>query len=442
MIDIQSLTEKSARQWFIFAEDRHFGPYAENYLVVLLKRGALGRDAYLWSAGLADWKPILEVEDFFIYHDFLSEKSNSDILNPEPQRSASMPVVDFNFNTDLRFAETLSAIHERAKAKEKPKTKIIIASIVLAGVAILAAVLLTIEPNWKSQLRSHGADEATIAQIAKAMSSSEPKVAFATSSDDAKSPVLFLGSNLPNQRKINLKIKGQPATLVGRLWVSFEADIQLQNGLGWTMPIRNQDGSYLPTGRYDAQFSCSNCTDLEKKALPIGAQFFIGNEGDQYRSELTLYHEKLKQKAADEIVELDEIANTLDDQITEFKLFLQRRLSKPKARAAQWALFQSEWGEMQKQFENFFSVFDPKNMKSEFVLSKTYTRLRAVNSLLVQALKEEAKVYGARTVSETRETERLLGLAQSLNASTRSHMIEIHRKVESSEPFPGPRDLE
>lgn len=446
MIDIQSLTEKSARQWFVFSEDRHFGPYAENYLAVLLKRGAIGREAYLWSAGIEDWKPILQIEDFIIYHDFLSEKSNPEILNPEPQRSSVTPAIDFNFSTDLRFAETLAAIHERAQAKSKleskPKTKFIIAGLIAATVAIIAAAVLTIEPNWKSQVRAHGADENAVSQLALAMKASEPRLALATSSDDPKSPVLFLGSSFQDQRKITLKITGQPDTLVGRLWVAFEADITIQNGLGWTMPIRNQDGSYMPTGRYTVEFSCANCTQQEQQALANKPQFFIGTEGAQYQSALTLYHEKLKQKAADEIVELDEIANTLDDQINEFRLFMQRRLSKPKARAAQWALFRDEWGQMQKQFENFFTVFNPKNMKSEFVLSKVYTRLRAVNSLLVQALAQEAKANGAAGTYEPRETERLLGLAQSLNASTRSHMIEIHRKVESSQPFPTAHDLD
>jgi uncharacterized protein (TIGR00266 family) len=54
----------SETQWYVAIQGRQEGPYPENEVVQRIRTGAIGRDAHVFSAGMANWTPVAAVGAF------------------------------------------------------------------------------------------------------------------------------------------------------------------------------------------------------------------------------------------------------------------------------------------------------------------------------------------------------------------------------------------
>lgn len=52
--------------WFVFRDQRHFGPFTTNSVLIFLRRGFISKKHYVWKAGQTAWQPIGTLEVFNI----------------------------------------------------------------------------------------------------------------------------------------------------------------------------------------------------------------------------------------------------------------------------------------------------------------------------------------------------------------------------------------
>lgn len=52
------------KKWFVYIEDHHEGPYSVLEVRDKITQSTLSSDQYVWTEGMQDWKPMLEIEDF------------------------------------------------------------------------------------------------------------------------------------------------------------------------------------------------------------------------------------------------------------------------------------------------------------------------------------------------------------------------------------------
>ncbi|MCO5114249.1 MAG: DUF4339 domain-containing protein [Bdellovibrionaceae bacterium] len=53
-----------ADSWFVFREQKHFGPFTTNSVLIFLRRGFLSKDHHVWQQGQSTWSKIADMEVF------------------------------------------------------------------------------------------------------------------------------------------------------------------------------------------------------------------------------------------------------------------------------------------------------------------------------------------------------------------------------------------
>lgn len=53
-----------ADSWYVFREQKHFGPFTTNSVLIFLKRGFISKDHYVWQEGRSTWTKIADVDTF------------------------------------------------------------------------------------------------------------------------------------------------------------------------------------------------------------------------------------------------------------------------------------------------------------------------------------------------------------------------------------------
>lgn len=53
-----------ADSWFVFREQKHFGPFTTNSVLIFLKRGFISKEHHVWQQGQSAWSKIADIEAF------------------------------------------------------------------------------------------------------------------------------------------------------------------------------------------------------------------------------------------------------------------------------------------------------------------------------------------------------------------------------------------
>ena len=61
----EKMNTELQKKWFVYLSDHHEGPFDAEELSMKKKNGLINQQSYVWSEGMADWKPMIEVGELF-----------------------------------------------------------------------------------------------------------------------------------------------------------------------------------------------------------------------------------------------------------------------------------------------------------------------------------------------------------------------------------------
>jgi hypothetical protein len=256
-----------------------------------------------------------------------------------------------------------------------------------------------------------------------ALSSGSPqgvRVALALSESDAGGEKLYIASHLPNGTVFKVYVVGVSGTLVNTLSFSTQVDVTLVHRLG-VANLRSGGQKIFPRGEYRFYVTAPNqSTDVNSLVVEVQGQtqgqpqgivaslgeisenlpgnlkiltyktYFLGGKKDAiYASDLRKYHEELRVKVGQEIVELTQYLGTLESQfsatIAKFKSLKVGKIN-PKQRQ-KWSIYHTEWMKLQEQFNQVFVTWTPQFIRDRYHFESLYQLTR-------QAGEEVNKVHG------------------------------------------------
>ncbi len=214
-----------------------------------------------------------------------------------------------------------------------------------------------------------------------------PQIALALSRGDLISPTFYMASNLPDGVVFDVYLEGIPESLLGQLSASAKTQISLNKRFGKSAAVQIlQNGKGLPRGEYTLYVVDPGTQPAGAKAelakmpamqplLPTTGvprsvrivatkSYFLGGFKDAtYTQRLQEFHQKITLKAQAELVELKQIAGTFEARLNETsQKFSKLKKSKKLAPAQKksWETFESQWKEMNEQFDRIFSKLGSK----------------------------------------------------------------------------------
>lgn len=99
-----------ADSWYVFREQKHFGPFTTNSVLIFLKRGFISKDHYVWQEGRSTWTKIADVDTFNV---FIAEEA----LRMSDDEFVSISGIKREHLTDFYKQHQLQAHSEQAKAR-------------------------------------------------------------------------------------------------------------------------------------------------------------------------------------------------------------------------------------------------------------------------------------------------------------------------------------
>ena len=392
------------KKWFVYISDHHEGPFNAVELSQKQKAGSVSSQSYIWTEGMADWKPLFEVSE--LAHDL---KKIESINNTSPANEKS-----------------LDSKTKTSSIKSKPALKIaVITGSLLVSIILILAVLsrsnsedihALIRPTLNkiidrapmmsplfhlipntSELKSEVRKELEEAMLGSP--STSVKISVALSQNDPNRPSLFLATNLPDHTKFDVYLIGISETLLNRLQYRSQLLINTLRGVGKSEVLLSDDGQPLSKGEYqiwvtEAQDQDEALKDLLSKfppnrpagtlpaPLPNSAKFvltktvFIGGARDDgYLTRLKAFHEKIKQNSEKELVELRQYTDTLTLQYQTLTGEFDKILKSKKPTESQkntWNKTSKQWLEINAQLEQTIQTWSKETLQNEFFYGSAY----------------------------------------------------------------------
>lgn len=443
MSDLES--RNSSREWFIFAGDKHAGPVNEERVVTLIREGVVGRDAFLWHAEIQDWQAVEEFHEFGLYRDFLVEQSaDPGILSREVSRARERVVQARAFTEETSQSPAkpslLTTIASRLGAAEPEAEKTLVAVSTadtvlepqrqtltrnargrylwpLLAAVVLASVWAFQPPTWRRLLEGQGLSQMDVEALGSQVRADLEKGAslgVILVRAEGGEPPIFIGTNLPDDSVFKIKIDGVRGAIPDRLALSLENTISVRNGVGWTLPMRDEHGERLPKGMYRIEVTAASG---EPRWI---SDIFIGTDDVTHQSAVRLFEEQLRPRTQQESAEIEQMAGTLEGQ---WELLNDHFAIKG---AGHWSRLRREWVPMQNQIARYFDRIDPRTAKFNFVLGTLYVQLKATNALL-------ESVFQSGPESNP-DVEARLKRARLLIDSTRARLELVRRELTQTRP--------
>lgn len=234
--------------------------------------------------------------------------------------------------------------------------------------------------NLKKAARKHSAGD-------------PPQVAIAVSKLNPTTPIFHIASNLPEGTELRIDIKGIPETLLNS--ISFKNTIfaTINKRIATSSPLKTMDGTAIPRGEYKITVSTSTSQGIANsrptnftetslsdelpknfKILIQKTVFLGGNRDVNYTERLKEFHDKLKAKANNEIIEIKQFSATLESQlnstVTKFNLLKRGKIT-PKQKK-EWDKFSTEWSKMDNSLNEIFSKWDRETIQNLFYYGVLY----------------------------------------------------------------------
>ncbi|MGZ3707521.1 MAG: DUF4339 domain-containing protein [Bdellovibrionota bacterium] len=239
-----------------------------------------------------------------------------------------------------------------------------------------------------------------------------PKVALALSRGDLGSPSFYIASNLPDMTMFDVYVEGVSESLLNQTAFSGHVKATVTKRLGKTEAIRYADGKLLARGDYMIYVVLPEQANPAIKALserlpPMSANlpaslprdarvvalhtyFLGGNKDNTYALRLKEYHDKLRERSAQELGEVKQFSGTLESQLrsTIAKFQSLKHGNKPTSAGRKaWGKFHDEWMQLQSQMDQVFLKWTPESLQKDYFYGVLY-------QLTLQTAQGIEKVHG------------------------------------------------
>ena len=400
----KKMNSELQKKWFVYLSDHHEGPFNTVELNQKQKNGSVNDQSYVWTEGMTDWKPLLEVNE--LSHELKKlesvlivspagervplkdDSSRGKKINPLTKFAIAVLVIIFAFFITLAGLSRSS--NEDIHASIRPTlNQIIDRAPMLSPLFHLIPNINDLKPESRKELEDSlsGSPDVNV------------KISLALSQTDPNRPSFYLATNLPDRTKFDVYLIGNSDTLLNRLQYHSQLIITTKRGIGKSEVLLSEDGQPLSKGEYQVWVTESQDQEDALKdtlaklqpnrpagnlpaLIPNSSKFvltktiFIGGaKDDNYLTRLKAFHEKIKQSSEKELVELRQYTDTLTLQYQtltgEFdKILKAKKLT--DAHKNNWANTTKQWIQINTQLEQTIQTWSKETLQNEFFYGMAY----------------------------------------------------------------------
>lgn len=354
--------------WFIFRENRHFGPLTSKQIKTCLKDELITKEHYIWRHGFDSWKKIRDVDSFAAYgvlkSDFnLSDKDFSEKANIQNIDRIALEDKELNFSNEEVQGSLALEKYEKFFAEYKKYTPLLVVLIAVSLYFVFKS------PERGMSFRNLSSVEKTRLLSTSNIPESIDQVAFNAYKShmvDPREPVFVSATNLPKGARLKYFVSGVPGTLLGAHRYEKEFEEIVEKKIFTSQPLRAITGEYIPEGLYKVSVLCLSCTNNEyifKRDFEI-----LSQDKGAYKAGLKSYHQDMRKSAKLELDELYDMAVTLKQQYQRTANNFVK--TKTKGSKRNWENFSKTWlADQQKLISLFEQIKNPKFRESLYYLS-------------------------------------------------------------------------
>jgi hypothetical protein len=450
-------------QWFVYEGRRHHGPYDDDGIKRGLEGHRISKASYLWTEGFSDWEPIDKIElfrDYLIgiplqFDDYTSSSLHEESLEPadfsEPLAGPIMnrpPIQNFVFipqysgeppqivsEANLKSENVL--VPNPGLSKNRSKLKFVYAGALLIaalGSAIAFKVFSnnTLPPVYDVSSGEYGELKAVVAN-GDALSQ-QPQVAIALSIADIESPQFYIASNLPDQTTLEILLEGIPETLLQKFNLVKHASVTVKNGLAKTPAFHDDNGASLPLGEYQVSVKCQTCIAKHKLAV---RQYFLGGTRNRRYDELLLnYHQRISEQATAELLDLNQLVSTLEQQLTESNDEFESAIDTNNL--SSWDEFHRNWIVLQSQIGLLLAAPSGQNQKSIRYYSGYYAFATQISQLVdkIHSAQESYLHLETKAVEAVNIIDSDISISRTMILAIKAKLTLLERRSPSSTGMP------
>jgi hypothetical protein len=395
------------KKWFVYLSDHHEGPFDAAEMSQKKKTGLINQQSYVWSEGMTDWKPLIEVGELsnairklessieskdggqsHRIKEILKKFKSTRVLNPGFIVTGALLLALVGFSMFSKFAG------EESHAKIRPTLNKIVAQ------APFLSAFFNLIPH-ASELSTETKKEMEKALLTDALTAA--KFSMTLLQSDVTRPSVYLATNLPDRTKFTIYVIGNNETLLNRLGYQGQFPLQTFRGIGKSEALLSENAQPLAKGEYDlwmvessdqeeslkdslAAIPSSRPSEPLPQPIPNTAKFvmkktiFIGGERDEnYLTRLKAFHEKIKQNSEKEVVELRQYSDTLALQFQTLTTEFAKILKPKKLNAnhkSNWKQSSQKWLEINNQLEQTIQTWSKETLQNEFFYGSAFEMVK------------------------------------------------------------------
>jgi hypothetical protein len=284
-----------------------------------------------------------------------------------------------------------------------------------------------------------------------------PQLALALSRNDLVNPTIYASSNLPDGAIFDIYIEGIPETLLNQLSFSARGQVVISKRLGETSALKGLDGKIFPRGQYlvmavdpdtqpgEIKSSISRFQAVPPESLPHDfpkdlkvvamKSYFLGGPKDaNYTTRLKEFHDKMADKARNEMNECKQFAATLEMQLsstTQKFAFLHHGKRFTPAQAKVWGAFDRQWTALMDQLNQAFGKITPESVKNDYFYGALYQLSQQASQAVNKLHEIQNSVYTSTVDPKSAEIQ--LGEASAI---AQTAVNELKAKIDYVDKLP------
>lgn len=427
--------------WFVFRDERHFGPLNSKQVSRYLLKKWISIDHFIWRPGFPQWTKIKEIECFRACGAEVIKNMNDDDFS-SAARVGTIDRIQFEGSqNELSFTNQVQTgvetiidevvhnpvvekIRRKIPAPYLAKMDSMIssvgmsrrewlyrrASMVLFVMTFIVglSILITSGPD-KSFVDELPSDVRQKLYSVSQLPETTQKASFTLIERDPslKDPVLMAATNLPVGSQVRIEITGDATTLLGAHRFQKIIELSLSSKVFQTQPIREVTGQFIPAGFYDVKVTCTSCAKGDQSLYEHRYLFGVKNH-ETYKADLRSFHENTRQNARLELNEISDVVSSLKIQYkSSIDSFVKHSTNDDRAG---WGLFSANWLERQNKLIELFEQMKSREFRKQIYYLPLYERLNRVTGQLF-----ELHMLQDRVVSKEENAEKIAEMTSELS---------------------------
>ncbi len=373
---------QTLNDWFIFREERHFGPLTSDQVNKLLLQRKISIQHHIWRPGFTEWLPISEVENFRACGlesiDFVDDNTFSQECELEAVDLIAPDIHEIGFSKSWikKVAKQRQILAEKTQQlstalglSDETKSYLVRYTTIAVLVCVTSMFVWFFWPSNESVMNglTKGMQSHLLHISKQPESAINAQFAAFEKSNGQPDPILVMATNLPLGSVLQISLVGEPESLLGTLNFEKTMETTVKEKIFATPPIRGRNGQFIPAGVYSFKVACLSC-GIEKKTI-FEQKYSLGiQNAEDYQSKLKFYHKKVREDARLELTELESLASVLGEQ---YKKTLNGFV-KFSTGTVSWEGFSGEWLDNQNRVVGVFAQMESDDVREHIYYLPLY----------------------------------------------------------------------